>query len=224
MKIRKIAITFICLITLTLTFAACGSGSESENMDTQSVTMSDGRMAVVITNQSPDEVLSVVQVKFNAYDAEGNPIENTMFHPRAAVVSIFPGESAVGANSFDEEDWEEQPDHMDYSIEKARFGKGTRHITVTDTSVNYGSNYNITIKNEGSEEADLQEGLFQFFAIFRDDDGKVTGVSDVYVEDLSEEPYPVMAAGEEINTTAEVNDVYSGTCQIVMTWLGVMTQ
>lgn len=224
MKVKKIVITLICLVMLALTLSACGSGSESDSIDTQFVKMSDGREAVVITNKSEDQTLSLVQVKFHAYDDEDNEIENKMFHPRAAVVSIFPGESAVGVNDFDPEDWEEKPDHMDYSIEKARFGKGVMHVAVTDAVANYGTNYNITIKNEGSEEASLQEGNFQFFAIFRDDDNKVTGVSDVYVEDFNGEKYPVMAAGEEINTTAEIDKVYPGTCQIVLTWIGVMTQ
>lgn len=48
-------------------------------------------------------------------------------------------------------------------------------------SENYAQNYTITLKNEGSVDVDLSEGLFQFYAIYRADEGKVTGVSDVNV-------------------------------------------
>lgn len=228
MKMKRIAITLFSLLLLTISLSACGSGSESDSIDTQMVTMSDGCEAVVITNQSEDQTLSVVQVKFDAYDDEGNTIENEMFHPRAAVVSIAPGESAVGVNMFDPEDWEEKPARMDYTIEKARFGKSTRHIAVTDTSENYYQNYNVILKNDGEEDIDLQEDYeespFYFYAIFRDDEGKVTGVSTAFIEDFEEHGYPAIAVGEEINTSAYVGDIYPGTCQIVLTRLGVMTQ
>lgn len=81
----------------------------------------------------------------------------------------------------------------------------------------------VVITNE-SEDVDLSEGLFQFYAIYRDDEGKVTGVSDVNVEGFDADEYPVFPAGEEVSKTAEVYDDYPGDCQIVLTWLGVMTQ
>lgn len=226
MRIKTIVISFVCMLTLTL--SACGSDSDNDNIDTQAATMSDGRLAVVITNQSEDDVLKTVQIKFDAYDDEGNVIEYDGFHPRDAVVSIFPGESSVAVNDFDEQYWLSEPAHMDYSIEKANWGNGFRHVAVTDTSENYYQNYNITIKNEGSEDIELGAGSgndnYNFFAFFRDDEGKVTGISEANVDDFDEQTHPVIAAGEEINTTAEVNDVYPGTCHVVLSWIGSMTQ
>ena len=94
----------------------------------------------------------------------------------------------------------------------------------TDTTENYSQSYNITLKNNGSEDIDLSEGLYHFYAIYRDDEGNVTGVSDVDVEGFDADNYPVFAVGDDVTKTAEVYDVYPGTCQIVITWLGVMTQ
>ena len=223
---RGVFLIVFSLLT-ALMLSACGSGSGDE-IDTQEVAMSDGKMAVVITNRSEDKILNKIQVRFNAYDNEDKPIEYNAFHPRFAAVSIFPGVSAVAVDESEDELWKGEPVRMDYSIEKANWGSASKPVTIVDTTESYGNYYDVIIKNAGSEDYEFGEdpetSYYLIHAVFRDADGKVTGVSPAYLEGFDTSTYPSIAAGEEIATTAEVDEVYPGECQIVWTWPGVMTQ
>lgn len=254
---RKRAAELICMLVLMVALAACGSegslqekidsaketaeqkynefaenlqGENTDNIDVQAGYFLYGdTYTVVIKNLSEEKTIDKYAVKFEAYDAEDNPIEPVGFPPAATVGPVCPGKSAVMVDWGDDE-WTETPSSRGYTVKLANWGDVQQRVYVADATENYYGNYTITIRNDGKYESDLQklfEGIpFQFYAVFRDSEGNVTGVSNAYMDEFEARDaegnitgkYPVIAAGEEITTTATVNDIYPGTIEITMVW------
>lgn len=207
---------------------------ETDSLDIQDgYFIGEGEYVVVIKNNSEDKVLSKFSLNFDAYDADGNLIEPDGFPPNDTVGPLFPGESAVSW-SWGADSWVEEPYDMGYSIKSATWGGSGKHVAVTDIAENYYGNYTVTISNLGNEDVDLQKDFenynFEVYAIFRDSEGTVTGVSSALFEEFvnyDEEgkphgEFPVLPAESEITTSAEAFEVYPGTAEIAIVWKKLM--
>lgn len=194
---------------------------------------SDGEYAVVIKNNSEDKVLSKFSINFDAYDADGNLMEPDGFPPNDTVGPLFPGESAVSV-SWGADSWAEQPSDMSYSITAATWGGSGKHVAVTETTEDYYGSFSVVIKNSGKDDVDLQKDYekhnFEVYAIFRDSEGAVTGVSPAYLEEFlvyDEEGYahgefPVLPADSELTANATVYEMHPGTTEIAIVWKKLM--
>lgn len=205
------------------------------DMDTESLDIQAGyflygeQYVVVIKNNSEDKTLSKFAVAFELYDADGNLIEPDSSTLSNKIGPVFPGESAVAVSWIDEA-WKEQASDYGYSINTATWGGSSKHVAITETTENYYGNYAVTISNLGSVDADLQADSenwkFETYAIFRDSEGAVTGVSPAYLEEYEQynedgsvyTEYPVVPAGSQITTYAAVYDMCPGTPEIVLVW------
>ena len=205
-------------------------GEDTDEIDVQAGYFYYGdTYTVVIKNLSEDKTIDKYAVKYDAYDAEDNPIEPVGFPPASTVGPVCPGKSAVMVD-WGADEWTETPARMGHTMKLANWGDFQQRVYVADTTENYYGNYTITIRNDGKNETDLQKSFetipFQFFAVFRDSEGNVTGVSGAFMDEY-ESPdaegnivynYPVIAGGEEVTTTATVYDVYPGTIEITLVW------
>lgn len=208
--------------------------ADTESLDIQDGYFSDdGEYAVVIKNNSEDKILSKFSINFEAYDADGNAIEPDGFPPNDKVGPLFPGESAVSID-WGAENWTEQPSSMGYVINTATWGGSSKHVAVTDVTENYYGSFTVTISNLGETDVDLNEdydkGNFSAYAIFRDSEGTVTGVSSVLFDEYLVSDgdgslhyeFPALPAGGELTTNAEVTEMHPGTAEIVIVWRMLM--
>lgn len=208
--------------------------ADTESLDIQDGYFSDdGGYAVVVKNNSEDKILSKFSINFEAYDADGNTIEPDGFPPNDKVGPLFPGESAVSV-AWGSDSWTEQPSSMGYAINTATWGGSAKHVAITEITEDYYGGFTVTISNLGENDVDLQEdhdkGNFEIYAVFRDSDGTVTGVSYAYLEDflryddegVAHGEFPVLPAGSELTTSAEVYEMHPGTAEIVIVWRMLM--
>lgn len=203
---------------------------DTESLDIQAGYFTDGIYTIVLKNNSEDKVLSKAVFAFEGYDADGNPLEPVGFPPNGKAGPLFPGESAVMLD-WGEDSWPEQLSEMRYSVTSANWGGAGKHVAISDTAENYYGNYTVTISNTGSGDVDLQEDYkdfkFDTFAVFRDSEGTVTGVSFAHYDEFETTDengeivgdFPTIEAGSDITTGVTVYDVYPGTAEIVMTWM-----
>ena len=212
-------------------FAEGIQGENADAIDEQSgYLMDDGSYCVVIKNMSEEQTLSKYAVKYEAYDAEDDLIEPAGFPPASTVGPVFPGKSAV-MYDWGSDEWAEEPARMSHTMKIANWGNSQKRVYISETTENYYQNYTITIKNDGNSDVDLQSDYehipFSLFAVFRDDEGKVTGVSGAYPDEFIgyesdgktiKYSFPVIPAGEELTTNVSVYDIYPGTAEITMTW------